>query len=230
MNPAHRRNLCQAFIRYLRDHPKGTLRADQHETWLPNAVTSSGGSGNPAGSIIALNDLAIEPIRKIILEGVCRLSVEATVSQQLFDSIFLRILNEIKSEISSHSPETLFTFGRAQNLITIYMKTLYAAFWGEFRDTGEDIQALSWLGRWSACLHIPVDRGTIEYFDKDPTNRHLTRIGPKLVSWKWDLEQPAYESLQALARQHAAAGNYLDPMHFEMDRIWTQPGGNSGKT
>ena len=233
MNPAHRRSLCQAFIEYLRENPQGTLRLDLPETWLPNAIRASGGAGNPTGAVIAIDAPAVEPVRCAILAGIDRLASEATVSQDLFDLIFFGTLEAVVREVGSGSPATNFTFGRAQKLITIYLKILYVAFWGEYRDTDEAGRPPARLGRWSGCLHIPVDRQTITFFDTDQPNRHLTRIGPKLRSWKWDLDRVTYLAFQALARKQAAAGHYLDPMHFEMDCIWTQPtasGGSSSST
>lgn len=107
MNPAHRRNLCQSFVNYLRDHPKGTLRIDFPDTWLSNAITSSGGAGNPAGSVITLDAQAVEPVRRSMLEGICRLASEATVSQAIFDStssirVRTRLVETIELDQAKH--------------------------------------------------------------------------------------------------------------------------------
>ena len=223
MNPDHRRNLCRQFLVYLLELPRGTLDIESPDTWLPNAATASGGAGNPEGSVIAIDKPAIEPIRKQILTMIWRLRDEEAVSQILFDDIYFKALTGVINEVNSHSPATNFTFGRSQKLINIYIKTLYAGFWGDFRGTGEDGKPIAWLGRWSGCLHVPVDRQTLKYFDQEPGHRHLTRIGSKLKSWKWDLQRTDYAAVQDLARRTAAERDYLDPLHFEMDQVWTQP-------
>lgn len=223
MNPKHRRERCQDFIDYLDQHPNQIFRIGDPGTWLPNAVKASGGQGNEPGEVITINPQADTYLKLYILAGISRLAMKITVSQSYFDAVFFELAHDIERAVHQHSPETSFTFGRAQKIVTVYFKILYALFWGEYCVTVKIDETLTWLGRWSGCLHIPVDRQTLQFFQKRRPYHSYTNIEGNIYSWKKTLGKVQYCGIQEQARRLAAEYGFLDPVHLEMTEIWTQP-------
>lgn len=222
-NPKQRRERCQDFIDCLNEHSKHSFRMDDPGTWIHGAMNVSGGQSHDSGEKLKINEQACAYLKSCIMAAISRLALKATVSQAYFDSVFFDLSHDVERAVHQHGPESGFTFGHAQKIITIYLKTLYAIFWSEHRVTCENDETIAWLGRWSGCLHIPVDDQSLKYFDENHLNRPFTRIGGKILSWKKHLGKIQYNGLQEQARNLAADGGFLDPLHFEMTKIWPQP-------
>lgn len=216
MNPPA--NLSQSFLSYIQaaNRISAPLRPND---WLRLAIRSSAGAGNPKGSRLTLSAAANTQIEAVIRELFGKLESELVQSQPSFDRQFLAAIGEVIRLVASLSPETAFSFGRAQKLLTIYLKYAYAK-------SRVDSEAPATVLAWRRFFHLPVDRQTLLYFYRQSAHRSPAVLpNGRLLSWKWGLDEARYMKIQKAARDLTAGMKYEDPMHFEMANIWTQPKG-----
>ena len=164
-----------------------------------------------------LSRAATTEIERVIRELFEKLESEPLRSQANFDRHFLDAIGEVIRVVASLSPGSAFSFGRAQKILTIYLKYAY---------TGSRVnsEAPAMVTGWLRFFHIPVDRQTLLFFYRQPAHRSLALLSNgRLVSWKWGLDRARYLEVQKAARDLAAGMKCEDPLHFEMAKIWTQP-------
>jgi hypothetical protein len=208
--------LSQSFLSYIQS-ANGIAAPLQPSDWLRLAIRSSAGAGNPRGSILTLSLAAITEIETLIGELSEKLESEPAQTQANFDRHFLDGIGEVIRVVASLSPGTAFSFGRAQKILTIYLKYAYAC-------SRLKSEAPAMVTGWRRFFHIPVDRQTLLYFYRQPAHRSLALLSNgRLVSWKWGLDEARYMKIQSAARSLVSKMKLSDPLHFEMARIWTQP-------
>lgn len=212
--------LSQSFLIYIQAANRISAPL-QAKDWLRLAIRSSAGAGNPKGSILALSPAGVAGIEKVIGKLFEQLEREQAQTQAIFDRHFLDAVGEVIQLIGVNSPETAFSFGRAQKILTVYLKYAYAESW--IRPEGQRL-----VQDWRRFFHVPVDRQTFLFFFRQPAHRTVSLLpNGRLVSWKWSLDEMRYTKIQRAARVFASGSSYKDSLHFEMARIWTQPASRS---
>ncbi len=208
--------LSRSFLSYIQA-AHGISAPLQPEDWLRLAMRSSGGAGNPKGSILRFSRAATTKIEDVVGELLQRIDSAPARIQANFDWHFLDAVGELIRSVALLSPGTAFSFGRAQKILTIYLKYAYA-------ESRVDSEAPATVLAWRRFFHIPMDRQTLLFFYRQPTHRPLTLLSKgRLVSWKWGLDEARYLEVQKSARDLSVGMKCEDPLHFEMAEIWTQP-------
>lgn len=209
-------NLSRSFLSYIQ--AANRISAPLHpKDWLRLTIRSSGGAGNPKGSRLTLSAAANTQIEAVIRELFGKLESEPLPSQANFDRYFLSSIQEVIRVVGSVTPQSAFSFGRAQKILTIYLKYAYA-------DSRVTSEASATVLDWRGFFHIPVDRQTLRFLSRQPSHRSLALLSKgRLLSWKWGLDEVRYMKIQVAARSLAVGMMFEDPLHFEMAKIWTQP-------
>lgn len=221
--PRQPNELANSFINFLAGRPTAGVNFGNAEGWARGAEKTILGAGNPPGSRIALTTLARSEMIDVVKGLVRALKTEDVSGQSTFDHLFFAAVAQIEQVANIERDTTLFTFGRAQKLISILLKYCYAwrvAGRGPSPLFGE----LEWVDRWALYLHVPVDRQTILHLN-EPENEqfnHLVVSGEMVISWKWHLGRPRYCRIQDAVRS-LALHEHQNALHYEMDKIWTQP-------
>jgi hypothetical protein len=212
--------LACRFIEKLMLRERAVDLTDEND-WLNGAFVASAGRENQEGAVLGINAQTRQKIEIIITDFLWRLSVEVVCGQSGFEWLFARGAHQIEDAVSIHSPETWFSFGRAQKVLNIVIKYCYA-WWLCKRINSPKFGDLSWIDKWAPYLHVPVDRETIKHLNRDSTYRILVheRGNSTLISWTRRMDKFRYLRIQDAIRRLAQSQN-VDPICYEMKYIWT---------
>lgn len=212
---------CQ-FIDYLQNRKVARVDLREKADWFEGAFHTTMGAGNPANSQITIENAATKKlILRSIYEMILSLAGENITGQTTFDQIIFNSIEHIERAANQHNESTLFTFGRAQKLINISLKYIYA--WWSCRGLPSPLYGdVSWIEKWAPYLHVPIDRYTLEHLVSHGY-KSLVFSGGYFISWKWHMGKPRYCRMQDAIRLLSAKSEMKIPLEYEMKYIWTPP-------
>ena len=152
---------------------------------------------------------------------------QAFCGQSGFDYLFREVIHQIEVAVHVNSPDTSFSFGRAQKILNIIIKYCYVWLLCKQSDSPR-FGDISWINKWKPYFHVPVDRETIKHLK---TKGELYQALPcfqngNLISWKWKMTEHCYLVIQDAVRELAFAAGF-DPICYEMKYIWVAGNNNS---
>lgn len=213
---------CQ-FINHIQNRKTAPVDLNLSDNWLKGAIKASSGAGNPAGAILAISNQSRINLDKCIEALISSLADEAVAGQTSFDQIFFETVHQVERRANSRMDTTLFTFGRAQKVVNITLKYCYT-WWFCKRSESPKYGDLSWVDQWAPYFHVPVDRYTLDHIKTTQFN-HLSTTGNTLISCKWNLSEIRYCRIQDAIRKLALDKGNLNPLCYEMLRVWNKTTG-----
>ena len=146
-----------------------------------------------------------------------QLKTGSTSDFQAFDTSITNTIGKVHSSREETDPGCWLTFGRIQKICNIWLKYHFVLYFsgsdGTF--TGDN----TWLESLVNYVHVPIDRKVLESLS--PKHSEHTKLGNNILSWKRDLQEPRYLTLQKILRYEAKEKGYNSALHYEMDIIWT---------
>lgn len=218
--PTPRQHLACDFLAYLQGRAKARVDLTQKEDWIDGAVTTTKGAGNPTGSVVNLCEDAKAQLVRGCEDLITALRHEPIVGQTTFDQVLFETISRVERGANPHVDTTLFTFGRSQKFVTISLKYCYV-WWFCKKQASPCYGDLDWVDKWAPHFHVPVDNFTLKHLSETP-HGHIAVSGNTVISWKWHLTRSRYCRIQDAIRNLVKSGDYDDPIHYEMDRIWTR--------
>ena len=214
-------NLACQFVRKLKIRNRGRVNLDESRDWLEGAFTASAGGGNAQGDVLQIQAQAKQEIEAVITHFLASLAEGVFCCQSRFEWLFAKAVHQIEDAVTTHSPGSSFSFGRAQKILNIVIKYCYV-WWLCKRSRSPKFGDISWVDKWGLYLHVPVDRETMKHLASLQDRNHwrdLVHERGQLVSWKWGMSEYRYLGVQDAIRTVAHNQN-LDPICYEMKYIW----------
>jgi len=210
------------FINWL-NSPARRNRIDirRQEVWIDGALVASAGAGNPGGTRLNPSDHLKGRIGQLLTNWRSQLADAPIADFAGFDTSIQSTMREIHSCCEETDPECWLPFGRIQKIANIWLKYHFVLYFSRFDDTFTE--ANPWLNNLINYAHVPIDRVVLEFLS--PRYPEFTNLGNRRLSWKRDLQEPRYFTLQNILRNEAQTNGYSSSLHYEMDMIWT---GNDG--
>lgn len=188
----------------------------QH-VWIDGALMASAGAGRPTGTRLNPSDDLRNRVKQLLTNWDLQLADVRIADFEGFDTSIKNKIREIHSYCEETDPECWLPFGRIQKICSIWLKYHFALYFSGFDKTFTESN--SWLNNLINYAHVPIDRTVLNFLSR----RHAiyTNIGYGRLSWKRDLQEPRYITLQNILRTEAQTNGYNSSLHYEMDIIWT---------
>jgi hypothetical protein len=188
----------------------------QH-VWIDGALMASAGAGNPPGTRLNPSHDLRARIEQLLTNWRFQLADVLIADFGGFDTSIKNKIREIYSCCEETNPECWLQFGRIQKICNIWLKYHFALYFSGFDNTFT--QGNPWLNNLINYAHVPIDRTVLNFLSR----RHpiYTNLGHGRLSWKRDLQEPRYITLQNILRTEAQTNAYNSSLHYEMDMIWT---------
>lgn len=136
-------------------------------------------------------------------------------SQEAFDLWHSGEINALGKLAAAQSPQSFWSYGRAQKYVNILLKYACAAFHSEQSHLATYKTTNPGLGTITPWLHAPVDSITLKHASRLPGGNKTWRY----LAWSKALTPADYTSIQStLVAASGALG--ISPIHYEMIYIW----------
>lgn len=182
--------------------------------WHRGAYNASLPQGVPKGAKSALN-----PVTKAkLFKRLCSIPT-GFASASAFDQWFMRECTAISNLAATGAPATLWTFGRSQKVLNVFLKYLCVAYHTSDPAFAAFHAANGWIAGMTDYLHAPVDRATIKHLASlKPHGVFGTSAVP--ISWWQPTFNPALYNDAQDALAVAARRCGIIRIHYEMIYIW----------
>ena len=183
--------------------------------WHRGAYNTTIPQGVKSGERTGLDNNA----KKQIFTFLSRIKPPCMLKQETFNDWLEQMIQDVSNICSKESPSTLWTFGRSQKLINMYIKYLVAAYYCSAPDLASFQSQHAWIGEITEFAHAPVDRSTMKVIAKLSQERWFgTTLNP-ISWWQKSFTKELYDEAQKLL-QESADQKCISRIHYEFVCIW----------
>lgn len=136
-------------------------------------------------------------------------------SQEAFDLWHSGEINALGKLVAAQSPQSFWSYGRAQKYINILLKYACAAFHSEQSHFATYKVNNPGLGTITPWLHAPVDSITLKHASRLSGGNKTWRY----LAWSKALTPIDYTSIRSTLAA-ASGARSISPIHYEMIYIW----------
>jgi hypothetical protein len=212
-----------SFLARISNRSRGGRRVDffknppglGNNEWHRGAYNTTIPQGAPKGSTTGLNQQAKNAIFQILLN----LTPPADFTQIAYDAWISQMIDQISTICANHSPQTLWTFGRSQKLINIFIKYLVAAYHSKNAGLKPFALSVPWVASITPLAHAPVDRSTLKVVANICGGNTFGYPSNPISWWQKSFSQQLYNQAQCLLQKAAQTKN-ISRIHYELTHVW----------